>query len=346
MKIQNTQNIVEGQTSQVTVSPKLQFLQTYLDKIIELEEFFKKSLSESELLENKTLQEKLEEGGWLPFKQAYELQTIYKEEKTFFQALSFVKSIEICQSVAKNRQSANSAESLLMKLKQCSPKLNFVLIGKNSEDKLHSLIQSSCFKDHVKKIDIIDADPSGQTLDKENSQHRVCKISSHHACIVSGLKCLLTEQATDFAANVLEDYGFNLEAKPFKPKPATEVKSNPLDLSAFNSAGGASSSNKGEPADPVQQQLEKKRQISQMYQYYNYLIFEKNKESFNDINPDLRKMTYKYDQEVKNAYMTVQASPEVIKAAMGMNVGKPGAGAQKKEKSDGLDNSTEESKQI
>ena len=42
-----------------------------------------------------------------------------------------------------------------------------------------------------------------------------------------------------------------------------------------------------------------------MYQYYNYLIFEKNKESFNDINPDLRKMTYKYDAEVKNAYMTV-----------------------------------------
>lgn len=57
-----------------------------------------------------------------------------------------------------------------------------------------------------------------------------------------------------------------------------------------------------------------------MYQYYNYLIFEKNKESFNDINPDLRKMTYKYDNEVKNAYMTVQASPEVIKAAMGMNI--------------------------
>lgn len=49
------------------------------------------------------------------------------------------------------------------------------------------------------------------------------------------------------------------------------------------------------------------------------MIFEKNKESFNDINPDLRKMTYKYDSEVKNAYMTVQASPEVIKAAMGMN---------------------------
>lgn len=61
-----------------------------------------------------------------------------------------------------------------------------------------------------------------------------------------------------------------------------------------------------------------------MYQYYNYLIFEKNKESFNEINPDLRKMTYKYDNEVKNGYMTVQAYPEVIKAAMGLHDKKKG----------------------
>ena len=76
--------------------------------------------------------------------------------------------------------------------------------------------------------------------------------------------------------------------------------------------------NNSSEIDMAQHNLDKKRQISQMYQYYNYLIFEKNKDSFNDINPDLRKMTYKYDSEVKNAYMTVQASPEVIKAAMGM----------------------------
>ena len=76
MKVQNNANIVEGQAAakpQVAVSPKLQFLQTYLDKIIELEEFFKKALSEAEIQENKALQEKLEEGGWLPFKAAYEL---------------------------------------------------------------------------------------------------------------------------------------------------------------------------------------------------------------------------------------------------------------------------------
>lgn len=69
-----------------------------------------------------------------------------------------------------------------------------------------------------------------------------------------------------------------------------------------------------------------------MYQYYNYLIFEKNKDSFNDINPDLRKMTYKYDSEVKNAYMTVQASPEVIKAAMGMNVNQEAEAEKEAEK--------------
>jgi len=92
------------------------------------------------------------------------------------------------------------------------------------------------------------------------------------------------------------------------------VPTSPLDL------GFAKKSTEVDVEDPEFSLLEKKRQISQMYQYYNYLIFEKNKEHFNDINPDLRKMTYKYDAEVKNAYMTVQASPEVIKAAMGMNV--------------------------
>lgn len=93
----------------------------------------------------------------------------------------------------------------------------------------------------------------------------------------------------------------------------------PLAISNFASTKGAQSKDQV-LLDPAQQQLENKRQISQMYQYYNYLIFEKNKESFNEINPDLRKMTYKFDNEVKNGYMTVQASPEVIQAAMGMNM--------------------------
>ena len=88
-------------------------------------------------------------------------------------------------------------------------------------------------------------------------------------------------------------------------------------LIGLGTDGNLAENEKRIPASKEEEALEKKRQISQMYQYYNYLIFEKNKESFNDINPDLRKMTYKYDPEVKSAFMTVQASPEVIKAAVG-----------------------------
>ena len=125
-------------------------------------------------------------------------------------------------------------------------------------------------------------------------------------------------------ANLTESL-FNLDAAPFKPKSFGNQQAissvTQLDLGfAKSSLRQPSASGKSNEEDKEQSLLEKKRQISQMYQYYNYLIFEKNKESFNDINPDLRKMTYKYDNEVKNAYMTVQASPEVIQAAMGMNV--------------------------
>ena len=88
-------------------------------------------------------------------------------------------------------------------------------------------------------------------------------------------------------------------------------------LIGLGTDGNLVENEKRPPVSKEEEALEKKRQISQMYQYYNYLIFEKNKESFNDINPDLRKMTYKYDPEVKSAFMTVQASPEVIKAAVG-----------------------------
>jgi len=85
-------------------------------------------------------------------------------------------------------------------------------------------------------------------MDKENKQNRVCKISSPFACIISGLKCLLSELAMDFTTNIVEDYGFNLEAKPFKPKSVAE-NTNPLDLSSFKSATAAPT----EPVDPVQQ---------------------------------------------------------------------------------------------
>ena len=138
--------------------------------------------------------------------------------------------------------------------------------------------------------------------------------------MISGLKIYLDETALEYISDINESF-FNLDAKPFKPK-AKDAGPTQGPAIDFGFMKQKSIDEAGKTPEEIEQLnlLEKKRQISQMYQYYNYLIFEKNKESFNDINPDLRKMTYKYDNEVKNAYMTVQASPEVIKAAMGMNI--------------------------
>ena len=172
---------------------------------------------------------------------------------------------------------------------------------------MRAIVQSSIFEKCIKAFEV---SAVGLQADKENKGIKLGKISSEHSAVISGLKCFLSE-TTKLVSNLSEDY-FNLDAKPFMPKKAAP---------GLNLKSISKSDNNKEPLDPVTEQLEKKRQISQMYQYYNYLIFEKNKESFNDINPDLRKMTYKFDQESKHAFMTVTASPEVIKAAMGMNVG-------------------------
>lgn len=53
-------------------------------KIIELETVLRDVLSEAKIKENSFLLLKLCEGGWLPFKEAFALQKIFKEEKTFF----------------------------------------------------------------------------------------------------------------------------------------------------------------------------------------------------------------------------------------------------------------------
>ena len=169
-------------------------------------------------------------------------------------------------------------------------------------------MKSCPLKAHIDKFEINET--AEETADKENRVvRRNGKVTASQTAVISGLKVILMEQAEKLVKDVTEDF-FNIDAKPFTPKAARPAA--PIDM--LKPAVRTSSS------DPAMSQLEKKRQVAQMYQYYNYLIFEKNKESFNDINPDLRKMTYKYDDEVKNSYMTVQASPEVIKAAMGMNV--------------------------
>ena len=319
-------------------SPKMKFFHENFDAIVELEKSLRFVLSETEIKTHPLLVLKLCEGGWLPFREVFKLQKIFQDEKAFFRALSFVKRVEICQNVKspeiQARNDQNSIESLLIKLNENfgSPLITFYLKKKvnqegqkniDPEEMVKDLIFDSIFKEHIKGYDIDNAiedkgSMQGQS-EKENSPKKLVKIQSDISAVICGLKCFLQECASDLVFNVSENF-FNIDAKPFTPKPDQFAANN----SQLGSSGPgldlgfakASSDNE----DPQQSLLEKKRQISQMYQYYNYLIFEKNKEHFNDINPDLRKMTYKYDAEVKNAYMTVQASPEVIKAAMGMNV--------------------------
>jgi hypothetical protein len=55
-------------------------------------------LSELEIKKNPNLVIKLTEGGWLPFKEVFKLQKIFDDEKQFFQALSFIRRIEISQA--------------------------------------------------------------------------------------------------------------------------------------------------------------------------------------------------------------------------------------------------------
>lgn len=214
----------------------------------------------------------------------------------------------------------------------------------DAEHAVRSLVTDSIFREFVTNFEVVDT--ASLMKDKENvtgqAPRKTMRIVSEHTAVISALKCFLTEQAPDLVANLSEDF-FNLDATPFKPTTSTKkvsgatesTESKPmppellkdLHMQSQQSTASDQLSSAREQLDidglTVEERetianLEKKRQISQMYQYYNYLIFERNKESFNDINPDLRKMTYKYDAEAKSAFMTVQASPEVIKAAMGM----------------------------
>jgi hypothetical protein len=59
----------------------------------------------------------------------------------------------------------------------------------------------------------------------------------------------------------MEDYGFNLEAKPFTPKSNSYIEGSvnnmPLDLTKFKSTSSANAPT--EPIDPEQEKLEQKR---------------------------------------------------------------------------------------
>jgi hypothetical protein len=101
----------------------------------------------------------------------------------------------------------------------------------------------------------------------------------------------------------------NLNAQPFIPRPSLKTSNPFLPLMP-----GKHSPKKRSGSEEV---VEKKRQISDLFQYYNFLLFNQHKDSFNSINPDLLKMSFKYDPELKNGYMTVQSRPEIMKAALG-----------------------------
>lgn len=207
-----------------------------------------------------------------------------------------------------------------------------------AEEAVRKLITESIFGEFVTAIEVVDPELLAASVNTTKTQPRkTLKVLCDYSAVIVGLKTYLTEVAADLVVNATEDF-FNPNAAEFKPtkelKPPSDIEHQlpphileQLQIQARESSvSDSDSANVQISADgkmtieekKKQDTLEKKRQISQMYQYYNYLIFERNKDSFNDINPDLRKMTHKYDNEVKNAYMTVQASPEVIKAAMGI----------------------------
>ena len=300
------------------LSPKLEFLMINFTMVVKLEQELKQMLRHEEIVKDPILVVKLWQDGWLPFKDVFALQTQAKDERTFFQALSFMKnSVQLCEVKSKDQAPTSkppAIDNLVIKMSPTpakQPQLNFG-VRTDKEEELKALLTDSIFIKHFAKMEFMNAEIASK--DKENHK-RAGFVRSDFESVISGLKKYLGEVGTELTHNITENF-FNLDAQPFRPAAKKAALSNPLDLNSFATTKSATAAGEPQPAAGLQ----KKQQISQMYQYYNYLIFEKNKESFNDINPDLRKMTYKYDNEVKNSYMTVTASPEVIKAAMGMNI--------------------------
>ena len=70
------------------------------------------------------------------------MQKIFEEERSFFQALSFIKRVEISQN--EKSQDQNSSESLFVKLNENSgkPVINFKVFD---EQKIKDLIKSTIF---------------------------------------------------------------------------------------------------------------------------------------------------------------------------------------------------------
>lgn len=85
------------------------------------------------------------------------------------------------------------------------------------------MIEKSVFKKDITSFEIKKVHEVQQELaqEKDNLKKVIGKISSDHSCTISGLKCLLEEIGQELVSNLSEDF-FNLNAKPFKPKPGQD----------------------------------------------------------------------------------------------------------------------------
>jgi hypothetical protein len=134
-------------------------------------------------------------------------------------------------------------------------------------------------------------------------------VESPFSCVLEGLRLLLKLEGRDLVKNVQENT-FNIEAKPFQPTSQTLTQDPFAPFLPKTKASTAEKENRDS-------KVEKKREIADMFQYYNFLLFNQNKDSFNQIDPAWLKLTKQYDQEVDKSYMNVQSHPQIIKAALG-----------------------------
>ena len=239
-------------------SPKLRFLIQKLPQIVQLEENLKNLLSEESVKKNPVLLVKLCEGGWIQAQEVFEMQKIFNDEKTFFQALCFIRRINVSQiEILKNKNEDNSVptatisnlisktDEILIKLNENigNPSLNFQLQSgivrlskegkpENSDQHIKLKIENSIFNQFINKLEFSNRSHSLNSQnekfdDKENLLNFYVKVHSDYSSVVSGLKCFLQEQVADIVYNISEDY-FNINAKPFVPKePYAKSSSDP-----------------------------------------------------------------------------------------------------------------------
>ena len=95
----NIQSINNLQFKQSSGSKKMKFFQANFDAILDLEKYLRFVLIEIEIKKDPFLGIELVEGGWLPFMEVFKVQKIFRHEISFYKALTFIKVVDICQSL-------------------------------------------------------------------------------------------------------------------------------------------------------------------------------------------------------------------------------------------------------